>query len=277
MILKFLPENHRYVSLEEDGIDWMSVTSFLSHFKQPFDADTIAVKSSKNKKSKWYGMTPEDIKAAWKAEAKRAVDLGTWYHNSRESDLCSFFEMERHGKNIPVLSPIIKDGIKYSPVQRITEGVYPEHLVYLKSAAICGQSDLVEVVDNKVYITDYKTNKEIKTEGYTNWQGITQKMLGPVSHLDDCNLNHYALQLSLYMYMILKHNPRLQPGTLTIHHILFEEVGKDKWGNPITALDSNNDPIVKDLIQYDVPYLKQEVISMIHWLEDNRLKLYSRN
>jgi hypothetical protein len=277
MILKFLPENHKYVSLEDDGINWMSVTSFLSHFKQPFDADTIAVKSSKNKKSKWYGMTPEDIKAAWKAEAKRAVDLGTWYHNSRESDLCSFFEMERHGKNIPVLSPIIKDGIKYSPAQRITEGVYPEHLVYLKSAGICGQSDLVEVVDNKVYITDYKTNKEIKTEGYTNWEGITQKMAPPVSHLDDCNLNHYALQLSLYMYMILKHNPRLQPGGLTIHHILFEEVGKDKWGNPITALDSNSDPIVKDIIQYDIPYMKQEVISLIHWLEDNKLKLYSKN
>lgn len=277
MILKFLPENHKYVSLEDDGINWMSVTSFLSHFKQPFDADTIAVKSSKNKKSKWYGMTPEDIKAAWKAEAKRAVDLGTWYHNSRESDLCSFFEMERHGKNIPVLSPIIKDGIKYSPAQRITEGVYPEHLVYLKSAGICGQSDLVEVVDNKVYITDYKTNKEIKTEGYTNWEGITQKMAPPVSHLDDCNLNHYALQLSMYMYMILKHNPRLQPGGLTIHHILFEEVGKDKWGNPITALDSNNDPIVKDVIQYDIPYLKQEVISLIHWLEDNKHKLYSKN
>lgn len=277
MILKFLPENHKYVSLEDDGINWMSVTSFLSHFKQPFDADTIAVKSSKNKKSKWYGMTPEDIKAAWKAEAKRAVDLGTWYHNSRESDLCSFFEMERHGKNIPVLSPIIKDGVKYSPAQRITEGVYPEHLVYLKSAGICGQSDLVEVVDNKVYITDYKTNKEIKTEGYTNWEGITQKMAPPVSHLDDCNLNHYALQLSLYMYMILKHNPRLQPGGLTIHHILFEEVGKDKWGNPITALDSNSDPIVKDIIQYDIPYMKQEVISLIHWLEDNKLKLYSKN
>ncbi len=277
MILKFLPENHKYVSLEDDGINWMSVTSFLSHFKQPFDADTIAVKSSKNKKSKWYGMTPEDIKAAWKAEAKRAVDLGTWYHNSRESDLCSFFEMERHGKNIPVLSPIIKDGIKYSPAQRITEGVYPEHLVYLKSAGICGQSDLVEVVDNKVYITDYKTNKEHKTEGYTNWEGITQKMSAPVSHLDDCNLNHYALQLSMYMYMILKHNPRLQPGGLTIHHILVEEVGKDKWGNPITALDSNNDPIVKDVIQYDIPYLKQEVISLIHWLEDNKHKLYSKN
>lgn len=273
MILKFLPEEHKYVSIEPDGIQWMSVTTFLSHFKKPFDADTISVKSAKNKKSKWYGMTPEDIKTAWKSEAKRATDLGTWYHNCRESDICSFERMKRHGLEIPVVKPIEIDGIKYSPNQKLTEGVYPEHLVYLKSAGICGQSDLVEVIDNKVYITDYKTNKEIKTQGYTNWEGITQKMLPPVSHLDDCNLNHYALQLSMYMYMILKHNPKYTPGDMTIHHILFEEVDKDKYGNPITALDTNGDPIVKDIVEYDVPYLKQEVISLIHWLEDNRHKL----
>lgn len=273
MILKFLPDEHKYVSIEPDSIQWMSVTTFLSYFKQPFDADTISVKSAKNRKSKWYGMTPEDIKAAWKAEAKRAVDLGTWYHNSRETEICLFSDMQRHGKDVPVMKPIYDNGVKLSPPQRLTEGIYPEHLAYLKSAGICGQSDLVEVVDNKVYITDYKTNKEIKTQGYTNWEGITQKMLPPVSHLDDCNLNHYALQLSMYMYMILKHNPRFTPGEMTIHHILFEEVDKDKWGNPITALDHNGDPIVKDIVEYDVPYLKQEVISLLHWLEDNRNKL----
>jgi hypothetical protein len=28
-----------------------------------------------------------------------------------------------------------------------------------------------------------------------------------------------------------------------------------------------------DIVQYDLPYLKQEAISLIHWLEDNRHKL----
>lgn len=218
-------------------------------------------------------MTPEEIREAWKSEAKRATDLGTWYHNCRESDICSFENMERHGSQIPVFKPIEIEGIKYSPNQKLTDGVYPEHMVYLKSAGLCGQSDLVEVVDGKVHITDYKTNKEIKTEGYTNWEGITQKMLPPVSHLDDCNLMHYTLQLSLYMYIILKHNPKLEFGSLTIHHIMFEEAGRDKFDNPITALDSNGDPIVKDIVPYELPYLKKEVISMLHWLEDNRNKL----
>lgn len=270
-ILKFTSQDHKYTS--EDNKDWLSVTSLISQFKQPFDADTIAVKSSKNKKSKWYGMTPEEIKQAWKAEAKRATDLGTWYHNQREADICEIENMERHGHTVPIFKPIEKEGVKYSPEQKLKDGIYPEHMVYLKSAGICGQSDLVEVIDGQVHITDYKTNKEIKTEGYVNWEGVSQKMFPPVSHLDDCHLNHYALQLSLYMYIILKHNPRLKPGSLTIHHILFEESSRDRFGNPICARDNNGDPIVADIVQYDLPYLKQEAISIIHWLEDNRHKL----
>jgi len=277
-ILRFTPQDHSYTSINaEENIKWISVTSFISNFKQPFDADKIALKTSKSKKSKWYGMTPEEIKQAWANEALRATTLGTWYHNCRESDICSLETIERHGNTVPIFKPIEIEGTKFSPNQKLTDGVYPEHMVYLKSAGLCGQSDLVEVINGEVHITDYKTNKEIKTEGFTNWEGVTTKMNSPVAHLDDCNVNHYALQLSLYMYIILKHNPRLKPGVLTIHHILFEEVGKDKFGNPITALDTNGDPIVKDIIQYDLPYLKSEVISILHWLEDNRDNLKTKH
>jgi ATP-dependent exoDNAse (exonuclease V) beta subunit len=274
-ILKFTAHDHKYTS--EDNMEWLSVTSLISNFKQPFEADKIAVKSSKNKKSKWYGMTPEDIKEAWKNEANRATTLGTWYHNQRETDICEIENMERHGITIPVFKPIEKDGIKFSPEQKLKDGVYPEHMVYLKSAGICGQSDLVEVVNNQVHITDYKTNKEIKTEGYVNWEGVSQKMFPPVSHLDDCHLNHYALQLSLYMYIILKHNPRLKPGTLTIHHILFHEAGRDRFDNPISTRDTDGNPVVTDIVQYDLPYLKQEAINVIHWLEDNKDKLKAKH
>lgn len=277
MILRFTPHDHKYTSLKvEDEKNWISATTFIGQFKQPFDADTIAEKSSRKRKSKWYGMTPEAIKDAWKSEANRATTLGTWYHNQRESDLCSLETIERYGVEVPILKPIEIEGIKYSPDQKLKDGVYPEHMVYLKSAGLCGQSDLVEVINGEVHITDYKTNKEIKAEGFTNWEGVTQKMLHPVSHLDDCNLNHYTLQLSLYMYMILKHNPKLKPGTLVIHHIMFEEVDKDKFGNPITALDSNGEPIVKDVVPYELPYLKSEIINMLHWLEDNRDKIKSK-
>jgi hypothetical protein len=279
MSIIFNAADHSYKSIDStESINWISVTSLVSNFKKPFDAKAVAARVTKSKKSKWYGIAPEKILEIWDNEANRATTLGTYYHNQREADLCSFASMERDGITIPVISPVEEiDGLKQAPSQRLDPGVYPEHMVFLKSAGICGQSDLVEVIDGTVHITDYKTNKEIKLSGFTNWEGITQKMAPPLSHLDDCNLNHYALQLSMYLFIILKHNPKLKPGALTIHHILFEEVGRDKFDNPITALDTNGDPIVLDVVQYDLPYLKKEAISVIHWLEDNKHKLKPKN
>ena len=270
MAVIFKPEHHKYHSIDEDPIDWVSVTTLTSLFKQPFDAESQALKSSRNRKSKWYGMSLEEIKAAWKAEGDRATKLGTWYHNQREADLCLLDTIEREGVKLPIIRPIEKDGDKYAPEQKLTNALYPEHFVYLKSVGICGQSDLVEVIGKKVNITDYKTNKEIRLEGFKTWEGITQKMKAPLDHLDDCHINHYALQLSLYMYIILKHNYQLSPGKLTLNHIIFKELGRDKYDYPINELDSNGDPIVEQVVPYDLPYLKSEVISIINWLKDNR-------
>jgi hypothetical protein len=271
MTLIFKSETHSYTSKDpNEQINWISVTSFVSLFKDKFDAKKIAEKSSKNKRSKWYGIPPEEIQEIWNAEAKRATDLGTWYHNQRETDITGIDTIERQGIAIPIIKPIIQDGVKHAPDQKLTEGIYPEHLVYLKSAGLCGQSDLVEIVKNTVNIIDYKTNKEIKTESYKNWEGLSQKMSGPCSHLDDCNFYHYALQLSTYMYIILKHNPQFKPGKLTLHHIIFEEESKDKYGNPVAKRDNDGNPIVKEVVPYELPYLKSEVIAMINWLKDNK-------
>ena len=172
MSVKFIPLSHEYISTDNDDIQWTSVTSFISKFKKPFDADATSLKVSRSKKSKWYGMNPEDIKQAWKNEAKRATDLGTYYHNQREADICGLEYIGREGVNIPVYAPNVNiDGIKHAPDQKLTEGIYPEHMVYLKSVGLCGQSDYVEVVNKKVGIIDYKTNKEIKKESFKDYTG----------------------------------------------------------------------------------------------------------
>jgi hypothetical protein len=265
MPVKFLPTEHKYVSIDpSENIQWTSVTSVISKFKEYFDADAIAEKSSKNKKSKWYGMSPEDIKEAWKNESDRAINLGTWYHNQRESDILGCDTISRDGQDLKIFKSLELDGIKIAPNQKLKDGIYPEHFVYLKSAGICGQSDRVEVLNSKVDVYDYKTNKEIKLESYKNWEGISKKMFYPLSHLDDCNYNHYALQLSLYMYMIIKHNPRLKPGKLVLDHVIFEDDGVDQDGKKIYKLDLEGNPIIKNIERYELPYLKKEVISIIH-------------
>ena len=44
MALIFKPETHSYVSIDpNEDIIWTSVTSVISKFKKPFDADAVAI------------------------------------------------------------------------------------------------------------------------------------------------------------------------------------------------------------------------------------------
>jgi len=276
MTVIFKEEGHVYESLDsnldKENIKWLSVTSFVSMFKPAFNAKAQAKKSAKNKRSKWYNMSEKDILAAWKGESNRALGLGNWYHSQRETDITEFNTIERYGKEVPIIKPIIdKAGVKIAPNQKLLDGVYPEHFVYLKSSSLCGQADVVEVINGKVNVIDYKTNKEIKKEGFTNWEGVTSKMFNPVSHLDDCNLSHYNLQLSLYAYIIKKHNPKLKIGNLIIQHVKFKEAGKNKYGYPINE-SINGEPVVDEIKIYKLPYLKNEVRNIIEWLSRNPVK-----
>jgi hypothetical protein len=269
MAIKFKSKEHSYESTDGSDIKWLSVTSFVGLFKEPFDKDAIATKASKNTRSKWYGLSSDKIKALWQKETDRAIMLGSWYHDEREKELLMCNTIERNGVELPIVNIIENDGVKLSPDQKLTTGIYPEHMVYLKSAGLCGQADRVEVLFDQIDLYDYKTNKEIKLESFKNWEGTSKKMLGPLSHLDDCNFNHYALQLSTYMYIMLKHNHNLKPGKMELHHIVFEVEDVDEYGYPVTAVDQEGNPIVKKVIPYPVPYLKKEVREMIKYIRTN--------
>jgi len=265
MSIIFKESDHSYTSTDGSNIKWNSVTGLVSKFKIPFNADLQAEKASKNKKSKWYGISVKDILQIWKNETNRSLKLGSWYHNEQETELCNADYLMNNELKLPIHKPIIKNDLKYAPEQKLREGIYPEHLVYSKSEEVCGQADKVIVSNGVVDIDDYKTNKEIKMSSYVNWQGKSSKMLDPISHIDDCNFYHYSLQLSLYMYFILKHNSELKAGRIRIQHVIFEESGKDAYNYPITSLNNEGYPIVKDTIYYEVPYLESEVISMLKY------------
>lgn len=64
-------------------------------------------------------------------------------------------------------------------------------------------------------------------------------MYAPVAHLEDCNWNHYCLQLSMYAYFLEQQGYSLSD--MWIEHAVFEE------------------DVVVDTIKYYVPYLKKEV------------------
>jgi hypothetical protein len=77
--------------------------------------------------------------------------------------------------------------------------------------------------------------------------------------------------LDLDYSSLLKHNPKLQPGKMFIHHIIFETEGEDRYGYPLTSYDHNEDPIVKDVSQIEIPYLKDENLNFKYDLETEKI------
>jgi hypothetical protein len=273
MAVKFYTEGHRYESIDMfNPIDWVSNTKFIAMFKKPFDAERMALKSSQKKDGKWYGLSPQKILDIWKAENIRSTTLGTWYHNKKELGLLNKSAIEYKGRELPIISSIVEGGVKYAPDQKLKDGVYPEHLCFLLSTGTCGQMDRVNVCDGYVDIEDYKSNKDLKKPAYVNWEGITEKMQPPLMHLEATKLNEYALQLSLGMYMVLRHNPQLKPGKLTIPYVTFEIEAEDEWGYPVMRLDQNNEPILKSEEIIELPYLRREVEIMFEYLKQKRAK-----
>ena len=119
MSIVFNADDHSYVSVDpNDQIKWTSVTTLVSSLKKPFDAKKVAERVTKSKRSKWYGIEPKIIVQIWDNEANRATTLGTFYHNQRESDLCSFASIEREGVTVPVFKPYEEpNGLKIKRVE----------------------------------------------------------------------------------------------------------------------------------------------------------------
>ena len=72
MRLLFNEKDHTYISIDDSEIKWTSVTSLISKFKKKFDAKKVSQKVTKNKKSKWYNIDPEEIINIWNKESKKS-------------------------------------------------------------------------------------------------------------------------------------------------------------------------------------------------------------
>lgn len=258
-MIVFNESDHSYVSVNEPDKKWTSVTTLIKKYVEPFDDVAQAKKSSKNMKSKWYNIPPKQVLDIWKRVKDEACERGTYYHNLREKELVSMNTIRNNETTYSIVKPVFTDkGLKKAPEQKLKNNTYyPEHLVYLEKEGIIGQSDKVIIENSRINISDYKTNASIDKTGF-------KRMLGPVGHLSDCNFNHYSLQLSCYAYMIQKHNPLLKIGKLTLEHIKFKSIGKDQYGYDIFEKDANNNYVVEDIIKYEIPYLKTEIVNIIN-------------
>ena len=178
--------------------DYMSVTTWNhSHFAH-FDPDAIIEKMMKSPKwpqSKYFGQTPEEIKAGWNKNGQEASKAGTKMHY----DIECFYNNE----DVEVEEDCIE--WKYfekfeSEIGSKLEPYRTEWMVWDKELKLAGSIDMVfRNPDGTLLIYDWKRCKNIKK--YNRFQSSTTEC---ISHLQDTNFWHYSLQLNTYKYMLEK-------------------------------------------------------------------------
>lgn len=185
-ILTFNEEKHIY--LLDGNIPMTSVTTLVKEQFNPFDE--IAVSEKCAGKGKYKGLTPEEVRATWKEKA----NFGTLLHTFAEKRMKN--EEVEDTKPIENFIPILEFFIK--ELKKTYELVASEMIIFSPKHKISGTIDLL--LKNKqtgeYLLADWKSNDQIKISNYF------QKGKGGLGHLDDCNFNHYSLQLNIYSYLL---------------------------------------------------------------------------
>lgn len=179
-LVSFDPIEHRYT--DREGRELISVSKLLSLFKPVFDESGEITRKYAAK----HGLTVESVKAKWKEVAMIACDYGTAVHE----------EIEHYIKTGLIRpSPHIQYVQQFAKIE-FKGKLFSERMLYCLDNMVAGTADIVEKMGQYINIWDIKTNRELKK--HDSWGN---KMLYDLSHLSDCNWNHYQLQLSIYGYL----------------------------------------------------------------------------
>lgn len=214
--IQFFEEGHRYVILTEPDVKYTSVTTWNHQHFPKFDADVIIEKMMKGsgwkKGHKYWGQTPEQIKALWDTNKNAVSGAGTDLHyeiecfNNNDELAPGYTNKELYDKymqengNILASKPIewqyfinfIKDTPDLKPYRT-------EWIIYNDSVKISGSIDMVyENQDGTISIYDWKRCKNITSANNFNKFAIHPL----ICHLPDTNFWHYSLQLNTYKVIL---------------------------------------------------------------------------
>ena len=236
--LFFEESQHRYT--DTLGREYRSVTTLIGDYYPHFDVKYWAHKKAKEQgksekaiRAEWDRIKNEACERGTKthngledaikevSKFKNAIQYLTNIHTGRVVTIA----------DIPALIPQPLDveefkkatNYKYPEIYRVfdfytNEGytIYSEIGVFLPDYLVSGTIDIFCDRPSDFVILDWKTNRDgLKFEaGYykkdkttipnqltDEWVRKSEKMLPPLSHLDNCNGEHYTMQLSLYAIM----------------------------------------------------------------------------
>lgn len=275
--VKYNDEEHLYW---DDNGKFISVTTLIGKFCQPFDSDywssykaierildketfKVVKKELQNNVNvnkiieafdidiDKFNSAKQDILDEWQRKNIEACERGTKIHADLEHSFTKKKEtdMKKYGLGGKFLvntnDTLNKNNLELLDIDK---GVFPEYLIYRVSDdgkfRLAGQIDLLIKDGNDIYIRDYKTNSKIDEKSYYNQKTKKYQMMQyPLNNLMDCDKVHYVLQLSTYAWMLQQVNPAFNIKQLMLIHY-------DHDGN---------------VTEIPVDYLKDDVIRMCKW------------
>ena len=237
----FDPDKHRYTT--RLGKELTSVTRVIKKIIIPFDRDGISYNMAKQlayKEGIGVKEAQKRILDQWDSKLISATNRGNFIHDNLEKYLLTGECDSKLDKAVTQLQSVFKNGHRY----------YTEARTYSLAYMTAGTGDLIvqrQRGEQSIYdFYDYKTNEargiqfDSINRKKTPVKHYNKFLMSPLNYLEDCNYNHYALQLSLYAFM----------AQLT-------------WGlniGKLAILYINNE---LELNQYPVPYMKMEVKALL--------------
>ena len=252
----FYEDSHKYVNINTQEL-YVSVTTLIGKFCQDFDKDfwsgykalekLLSADEFKMEKSQLqntrkidveyfcsmygftrndYNKTQQDILDEWQKTNAESCERGSKIHAELEHKYtskkqCELKKFGLGGKFEVNTNDSLMNCNK--DLLDIDKGVFPEYLVYRKSAdgkfRLAGQIDLLIKDGNDIWIIDYKTNAKLDDKSFFDKRTKKcQMMKYPLSNIMDCNKMHYTLQLSTYAWMLQKLNPNFVIKKLMLIH-----------------------------------------------------------
>lgn len=231
--ISFNDDTHTY---RKNNLDYISVTSLLHEYSQPFDSDIIATKTAKSR-----GVSKESLLKEWKEKGDTSARKGKYIHKSIENFL------KKNEIDTNLYSVEINQFIKfYNEFLMNKQIIYLEKVLYDDNYKIAGTIDCLayDNKENTLYYIDWKTNEKFTISNKY------QKLKKPLNKYEQSNKEVYSLQLSFYRYMIEE-------------NVLIEDdynFIKDKSINMVVQFSDKNE----DYKIHNLPYYKYSVIQTLN-------------
>ena len=186
--LTFEPETHVY---RFAGRELRPVTSVVESCFTPFDVDTWAPACARRR-----GIPEEELRREWELNGRLAREQGTLMHArieryylgdpDPEADADASYALFRQFAACHTLHPF-----------RTEWGVYDEDL------GIAGTIDFLDYSKGQFTIIDWKRSDKLVGGGVPIVESrYGDHALHPITHIPDTTYWHYALQVSIYRYIL---------------------------------------------------------------------------